>query len=226
MEQLYDKHFRCPVCKNEISSKQVKKKYIKVIKRDSDLMVHYDGENPLIYSVIVCPECGYSNLGLKFEELSFKKRQILEEKLRPIWKHKDYSGERTIKDGINAFKLMLFCEDLIQSKNYEKAGTILKISWLNRLINDNDEQKYQKLAIDLYKEAYQTEDLSKTTVSDVTVSYLVAELSYRLKDYETAIKWMSSVISNQSLRDHPQVEKLAREQWLLIKAAKHLIKGD
>jgi len=221
MDALYDKHFTCPVCKNHFASKQVKKKYIKVIERDTDLMVRYDGENPMIYSVVVCSKCGYSNLSSKFEELSFKKKQIYEEDLRRIWKEKNYSDERTLKEGIETFKMLLFCEDLIQSKLYEKAGTLLKISWLYRMLNnEKEERKYQMIAIEFYKESYQSEDLSRGAVNDVTVNYLIAELSYRLNDLQTAIKWMSSLITNPSLKNHPQIDKLARARWLEIKAEK------
>lgn len=227
MDALYDKSFTCPVCKNEFTTKQVKKKYIKVLKRDSDLMVHYDAENPMIYSVVVCKKCGYSNLANKFEELNYKRKQMFHEKLSSIWKEKDYTGERTVREGIETYKLMLFCEDLIEAKYYEKAGTILKISWLYRILGEiEDEAKYQEVALALYKEAFETEDLSRGVVNDVTVNYLIAELSFRLGDIETATKWMSSLISNRNLRNHPQIEKLAKEQWLKIKEKKQNDLGE
>ncbi|MCT4660651.1 MAG: DUF2225 domain-containing protein [Tissierellales bacterium] len=227
MEALYDKHFTCPVCKDEFTTKQVKKKHIKVLKRDSDLMVHYDAENPMVYSIVVCKKCGYSNLANKFEELNYKKKQLYQENLSKIWKEKDYTGERTVREGIETYKLMLFCENLVGAKHYEKAGTILKISWLYRILGEAEEEiKFQEMALALYQEAFETEDLSRGAVNEITVNYLIAELAFRLGELDLATKWMSSLISNRNLKNHPQIEKLAKEQWLKIKEKKQSDSGE
>lgn len=221
-ESLYDKHVTCPVCKNEFASKRVKKASLKVIGRDTDLMTNYDGENPLFYLVFVCPKCGYANSDNTFEELSINKKKIFQEQLQPIWVTKDYTNERTVMDGIDTFKILLYCEELTKAKLYEKAGTCLKLAWLYRIAKDEQKElEMMKISLELYKESYSTEDYTNAVINDITVAYLIAELSYRLGDIDTAVKWMSNLIPNRALRDNPQIYQLAKEQWEKIKEARN-----
>lgn len=221
-ESLYDKHVTCPVCKNEFASKRVKKASLKVIGRDTDLMTNYDGENPLFYLVFVCPNCGYANSDVTFEELTSNRKKIFQEQLQPIWVNKDYTNERTVMDGIETFKILLYCEELTKAKLYEKAGTCLKLAWLYRIAKDKQKEiDMMKISLELYKESYSAEDYTNAAINDITVAYLISELSFRLNDIDTAVKWMSSLIPNRALRDNPQIYQLAKEQWEKIKEARN-----
>ncbi len=218
-DALYDKHIKCPVCSLEFTSKRVKKNSLKVVGRDTDLMTQYDGENPLFYLVFVCPKCGYANSEAAFEQLSYNKKKIFQDELQPIWVEKDYTQERTVMDGIDSFKLLLYCEELTKSKLFEKAGTCLKLAWLYRIAKDTEKEKEMiQMSLEMYKTSYSSEDYTNTAINDITVAYLIAELSYRMGDIDTAVKWMSSLMVNKNLRDQPQIQQLAREQWEKIKA--------
>lgn len=69
---LYEKQIKCPVCTKDFNVTKVKAKTSKMLKRDSDLCVHYEGINPIVYDVWVCQNCGYSAQGDKFEQISTK----------------------------------------------------------------------------------------------------------------------------------------------------------
>ena len=59
IDELYDKDIECPICNMEFTSKGKDFK-ITINKRDPDFLSYYQGENPLKYSIFVCPNCGYA----------------------------------------------------------------------------------------------------------------------------------------------------------------------
>jgi len=54
-------------------------------------------------------------------------------------------------------------------------------------------------------------------MDELTVIYLIGELSRRLEMYDKAIEWFSKVVSHPERDFNIRIEKLAREQWHLVR---------
>lgn len=74
INELFDKKIECPVCSKEFTTQKVRASKLRLVKRDEDFLNHYNTENPIKYSIFVCPNCGYAATENKFEEI--KKDQI------------------------------------------------------------------------------------------------------------------------------------------------------
>ena len=217
MEELYNKRIKCPLCNTEFTSSKVKSSRLRVVKRDSDFLVYYKGENPIKYSVFVCPKCGYAAQEANFNNLPQNKKDVVRKYITNRWHKKDYSGARSIQDAIICNKLALYCGQLIDLKKMDLGNICLRIAWLYRMLEDKQEQRFLQNAVDLFEEAFYNESLINSSMDEVTLGYLIGELHRRAGDYSTAISWFGKIVSSPSIKTNPRVEKLAREQWHLAK---------
>ncbi len=212
---VYSRKLTCPVCKNNFTNMKVKESKLRIEQTDTDLFVKYIGDtHPLMYSAIVCPECGYSSLENNFENVNPRKRKVIEDTITPRWIKKDYTETRTIDESIDCTKLSLYCAEVMKFKKIELAGICLKIGWLYRLKGDEMEKRFLSLSRNLYEESYLEEE---SEMDEITHLYLIGELSRRIGDMPSAINWLGRVISNPYIKNNPQVEKLARDQWEDVK---------
>lgn len=213
-EELYDKKVKCPVCSVDFTSKKVKISKLRAEKRHSDLFVHYKGENPVKYSVYICPVCGYSALGEKYDKVSDDVLTILRDKITSKWKEREYGGYRSVDEAITCYKLALYCGEVLSYKKLYLGGICLRIAWLYRLKDDNEnEQKFLKFTHDLYNSVYSNESMNDSTMDEITLLYLIGEISRRIGNKNQAISWFSQVISHPLIESNPNIKKLAREQW-------------
>lgn len=213
-EELYDKKVKCPVCSVDFTSKKVKISKLRAEKRHSDLFVQYKGENPVKYSVYICPVCGYSALGEKYDKVSDDVLTILRDKITSKWKEREYGGYRSVDEAITCYKLALYCGEVLSYKKLYLGGICLRIAWLYRLKDDNEnEQKFLKFTHDLYNSAYSNESMNDSTMDEITLLYLIGEISRRIGNKNEAVSWFSQVISHPLIENNPNIKKLAREQW-------------
>lgn len=212
---IYSRKLTCPVCRNKFTSMKVKESKLRIEETDTDLFIKYKGDDhPLKYSAVVCPECGYSSLEQNFDYINTKRQTLIKEKITPKWVKKDYTQNRTLKESIDCFKLSLYCAEVMGFKKVELAGICLKIAWLYRLKKDKTEVRFLEISRRLYEQSYTEED---SEMDEITLLYLIGELSRRVGDMKNAITWLGRVISNPYIKNNPQIEKLARMQWEDIK---------
>ncbi|MBS4536592.1 DUF2225 domain-containing protein [Clostridium sp. D2Q-14] len=211
--ELYDKNLICPVCGNKYTTKKVKSSKLRAVKRDSDLMTYYRGENPIIYAVVVCNKCGFAYLDSELEDIKDKYKEIILDGITKKISNKNYTNERTIEQSEKTYKLALYCGELINSKKIYLASLVLRLAWLYRFKEDiYNENRFLKNAMESFKYAYERESLKKSSFDKKTVEYLIGEINRRIGNKKDAIKWFNIVIS-----DNPgtsmRIENLAREQW-------------
>ena len=212
---IYSRKVTCPVCNNKFTSMKIMESKLRVKSTDSDLFTRYRADtHPLKYNTIVCENCGYSALEENFKTISSRKKQIIKEKVTPKWVRQDYTGVRTLEESIICFKLVLYCTQITGAKKAELAGICLKIAWLYRLKEDKEENTYLVLSEKLYERSFKEED---GVMDEITLTYLIGELNLRLGNMDKAISWISKVVSDPYIKNNPQIEKLAREQWELMK---------
>ncbi|SHH60289.1 hypothetical protein SAMN02745135_01347 [Caloranaerobacter azorensis DSM 13643] len=218
MEELYTKKVKCPVCKNDFTTSKVKSSKLRIEKRDTDFFTYYRGENPLKYSVFVCPECGYAALEDKFDKIKSKDIEVIKQNVSDKWRKREFSLKRSVDDAIVCYKLALYCGQLLNFKNYDLGNITLRLAWMNRLNeNSKEEERFLKLSAELFENAYYNEDIPSTPFDELSLAYLIGELHRRLGDREEALKWFSKVISNRAVKNNPRLDKLVRDQWYLVK---------
>lgn len=214
---LYNTTVTCPVCSKKFEVTKVRAKTSKVVSRDSDFCVYYEGVNPLLYDVWVCEHCGYAALQDKFEDITPREASIILEKLTPRWNKRSFAGERTIENAIEAFKIALYNLQLRKAKASEFAKVCIRIAWLYRINKDEKEKDFLNFALKNYMETYEKERFPVDKLDENTCMYMIGELHRRVGNLDDSVKWFSRLVSSPQARQNPKLIESAREQYQLVK---------
>ncbi|MBM7580544.1 DUF2225 domain-containing protein [Jeotgalibacillus terrae] len=212
---LYDKNLTCGLCKHNFTTTKIRGRFVRAKEYSTDLMPVYEDPaiNPNLYYVHVCPECGYSFTDDFAPYFPPGGKEEIEEKISNRWKHLDFSGERTEDDAIKAFKLAIYIATIKREKSITIAGLYLRLSWLYRGLDQLQEQRFQRLAVEAYKDAYSKEDYAGSQITTERVLYLIAELSLRLGEEDEATRHFSKIIERQHSSTDPKMVHMAKERW-------------
>ena len=219
----YEKKVDCLHCKKSFPTLKVRTKSIKVAHSESDFMPHYEegAVNALYYNVFVCEHCGFSFTEDFTKYFAPGVKESIDEQISGLWVKHSFNGERTTAQAIQTYQLALLCASIKKEKFVVKAGLALRIAWLFRsLKNEAQELRFLKIARDYYTESFSTDDYANTQMSTTRIMYMIAELSRRLKDYETATRFFSRVIESQRDGGEAKLVDMAKEQWELVREAK------
>ncbi|MGB7604606.1 MAG: DUF2225 domain-containing protein [Lutisporaceae bacterium] len=214
---LYEKEVKCPICNNHFSSKKLRLSACVVDKRDEDFCVYYKNYNPMYYEIFVCPYCGYAASENSFDNLTLIELNKIKEILSGKTVARSFCNERNISDAIDSFKLALFIASSRDSKNSIVAGICLKLAWLYRELQDEKERAFLQYALENYSIAYDKEEMPIGNLDEISIQYLLGELSRRLKKFKDAVFWFNKAVNNPQRVTNPRIEKLAREQWIVVK---------
>ena len=223
IEPLFDRHVECLLCKQPFTTKQIRSRFIKVKEYDTDFCPTYaDGSiNALYYNIFVCPGCGFAFSKESPKYFAPGTKEEIIEKICSHWKPHSFSGERTIDDAIQTYKLAGYSASLKKEKHITIAGLFMRIAWLYRLKqNQEQETRFLKLARHEYEESYSVGDYSGTQVSDIRILYLAGEISRRVGEIPEAIKYFSSVLEKQKSAVETSIIQMARDRWAEIKEEK------
>lgn len=216
-EELYEKSNKCIICNNNFSSKRLRATACRIDKREEDFYTSYKGHNPMHYEILVCPHCGYAAAETSFNSLSPKEISDIKEMLSGKVISRSFCGERTVNDALDSFKIALFMANSRAAKDSIIAGLSLKLAWIYREMKDAKEIDFLGHALEHYKEAYDKEILPLGNLDEMSVQYLLGELSRRLNKFKDAVFWFSKAVSNPERANNPRIEKLSREQWIIAK---------
>lgn len=217
--RLYNKTIACPVCMKEFQVTKVKSNASKISSIDTDFCIYYEGINPFLYDVWVCEHCGYAAQSEKFDKITLKDSKLIISSITPKWSQRSFSGERTIEQALETFKLALINLDARKGKPSEYAKICLRIAWLYRLMGDPREIDFLKYTAENYTKAFQTERFPLDKLDENTCMYTIAELNRRIGNYEEAAKWFSSIISSPDARHNAKILEKTRDQYQLTKEA-------
>lgn len=211
----YQQTKTCPVCGRRFSVIRPRAAACSVVKRDTDFRVVCTGPDPNLYTVWVCPHCGYAAGETTFEQLEPSERERVREALRDRARPAGTDGERTPEGAIAAYEQAIFLAPIRKLGPSSLAGLHLKLAWVYRSLGDEArEREHLTAARDLYRTAFDHERLGVNgKMSEATVGYLVGELSRRTGDCATAVNWFSRLVSDPRTKKEPQILNLAREQW-------------
>lgn len=219
VKSIYNTHIDCPVCDSNIEYTKIRSKTIRMLKQDSDFCPYYEGENPLLYEAVICPECGYGAHITNFQNINKYERARVREKITKKWTKRSFTGHRDIDKALEAFKLVLLNLQDMEASKSEIAKICMRIAWLYRYKNEQKlESKFMEHALKNYMEAYSQEDLTvEGKLDQYTCLYIIGELCKRLERYEESVQWLSRLIMSNA--DPQQKSKIPQR---LIENARDL----
>ena len=212
-----DKKYSCEVCENEFTSLTLRMQKLRFVSSDVDLRPNYDPIDPLLYDVLLCPNCGYASLSMYFNKIASKHREKILQQVSLKWKRYDFPKIMTYRDACNKYKLALITAYAKDAKHSEMGYICLKIAWLYRLMGDND--GYMLFAARSSMEftlAYENEQFPICQMDAPTLEYLLAYLLYVTGDKADSMKFLGRVITNISAP--VRLKEKARELKELVSA--------
>ncbi|MFG3434600.1 DUF2225 domain-containing protein [Lysinibacillus fusiformis] len=203
----YESSVDCKFCKKHFTTYKVRPNRYKIIEEQTDFMPVYDGLNPLLYEVAVCPHCGFAFHKSMTRTYGPFMQLIDELYIKELQKPMNICQERTIDDAIISFKLAYLVSRASMEESLLMANFALKIAWLYRLKNDEEsEKRYLFAARDFYSKSF-----ASNQEGGERIQFLHAELSLRLGDMTEAKKGFSRLIADRNVS--PKYRKLARNRW-------------
>ncbi|KAF0195753.1 MAG: hypothetical protein FD169_1241 [Bacillota bacterium] len=212
MDFLYDNSMGCLFCIKTFKTKKPRLSRLPVRARDTDFYLRYEYVNPYVYEAVVCPHCAMAFTD-KFAPLSDRSRAILQDSYIKQAQQEDFSGPRSLEQGIRSLKLALICASLISESPPVFTGLCMRIAWLNReLGNQAEELQFLKRAYDAYAYIYSEVRFDEFKISESNLLHMLAELSCRLNEPDRARKWFGSLfmLNDQDYRFLNE----ARDRWL------------
>lgn len=212
MDYLYSKEFSCPVCDRVFINFIVRKSKLKLVGMESDLKPNYQTIDPNRYDVLLCDHCGYASLLSGFARISDKQIDLVQKTITPRFTSKEYPIPLSAEDAVERYKLALLNAVTKGVKASEKAILCLKIAWLYRDLNNEDnEQLFLRNALAGLKEAYTSESFPIGSMDENTTEYVIGELARRTGERSEAMRWISALIVKKNL------QKGLRERAMNIK---------
>ena len=194
LDALYDKSYECPVCYTSFTSKQLRSRANKLISTDSDLYSRFDTVNPVLYDVVVCA-CGYAALSNTFSELRPTQAKWIKEAITSKYTPTEYPIIINEACAIQRYKLALLSAKVKKSRIGERGYICLKIGWLYRDLGDKEnERTFLEHARQDFLKAFSTERFPIFELDEETTMFLIAELSRKAGDFETAKRWAGDLI--------------------------------
>lgn len=234
---LIDKRYTCPVCQTQMRSKAVKSSSARFVNTMADLRPIYSNINVTKYDAICCPNCGYSALSQYFSSITQTQQKLIQEKIQANYKsHEETACDfYTTEMAISRMKMALLCTMTKEAKDSEIGYVCLKISWLYQDLADeipenapdaaSKKELYLKEADNAAMKSYahlttarMHEEYPIAGMNETTLDYLLSYFAYKKGDYQTAMQYLSGVVSNRSTS--PRLKDKALELKDLIGQAK------
>jgi len=225
MPQVYNSTIICPICELDFEMGKVRTKTIRQTGQETDLCPIYEGENPLYYDAVVCPYCGFAQIGTTFDKVSSREIKIVKEKLTPKWMPRDFEMTRTLDQAIDAYKIVLLNYQVRQVPASDMAKLCMRLAWMYRFRSEPDiERKYLEHAFRYYQDTFLKENLPVGKLDEFTVMYMIGELARRLGQYGESVNWFGKLIAaglqpaNKG-KVPPKLVDMGRDQMELAKKA-------
>lgn len=218
---LYEKKITCPVCDHTFKQLALKSNAYRMVSKDSDFFIKYDLVNPYFYDVYICESCGYSSLKVDFSKIGSKQKDLILKNITPKFRPKIYPTEYTREIAIERYKLALLNSAYLNSKCSTKAMICLKLAWMYRLGESNEdkelERNFLRFALEGFEEAFLNEMFPIYKMDKFLLMYLIGELNRRLLNYDEALSWFGRVLTTPKVGS--TLKDLTRTQRDLIKEA-------
>ena len=224
---LFPKSYTCPICDEKFKCLTVKTGKIRSVSQDDDLRPVYREMEPLKYDAVICPHCGYAALAKYFPVMLTVQSKRIREKVIPQFQGIEISENKySYEEALLRYKMVLLCDVVGGVQSGRKAYTCLKMAWLIRSkmmnegenLNPEERRELEKDELECIQNAYEgycmafsSETFPISGMDEITLSYLCAELAYRLGKYSESLRLLSNIIANnhvpQRIKDKALVLK-------------------
>ncbi|MBQ8955636.1 MAG: DUF2225 domain-containing protein [Lachnospiraceae bacterium] len=245
---LLAKSYTCPVCDKPFKSLAVKANRSRVVDHDIDLRPKYEPVDTLKYTVVSCPNCGYSALTRTFPNITANQQKVVREKISKNFLAKPEDSNKSIytyEEALERYELAFATAMATTAKTSEKAYLCLSMAWLVRgqrkALDDtqfdyvdkymeyrNTERELQKKALEGFVYAVQTENFPMCGGMDQhTVDYIIAAMYYKTREFDKAMKILPDILisagANKRIKDKARDLK---DKILAIKASNVIPEED
>lgn len=211
---LFYKTMHCTCCDSDIKFRTIKSGRLRIEGSDLDMRQHYYGVDANKYHVVSCPKCGYTALERYFgEPMPALYMKLIKESLAGFTPTEGDPEIITYRQAFDRYRMALQVASAKgQGAKASEMGYIcLKAAWLLRgereeLIECGQpekgnalfpiEDRFLKNAFEQFQKAISTEDYPMAGMDEPTFNYLIAALAVGQKEYSTAMKLLSSVITS------------------------------
>lgn len=219
---LYNKTSICRHCQAAFSTKRVRSGTLAMVNRDSDFCTRFTDQslNPILYTVSVCPQCGFASTDQFTEKLAPWQKQAVDEQISAKWTPKDFGSIRHIAEAAVSYKLAIYAAELTDQPHSVKAGLYLRLAWLYRFQeNSTEETRFIGMAVDEYELSYIHSDYTRgdKEMSEVRLLYLIGELYRRLEKYDLAIRYFGKALEFRNRSLESGILRMAQDQWQLAR---------
>lgn len=234
---LIDKKYTCPICETQLRAKAVKSNSARFVDTKADLRPIHSNINVTKYDAVCCPHCGFAALTKNFTSTTQTQRKLIHDKIQANYKaHEETECDfYTTEMAISRMKMALLCTISKEAKDSEIGNVCLKISWLYQDLADElpedapdaaaKKELYLKEADNAAMKAYERltnarihESYPIAGMNETTLDYLLAYFAYKKGEYQTAMQFLSGVVSNRSTS--PRLKDKALDLKDLINQAK------
>lgn len=212
---LFLKTYECPVCDETFKTLTVRAGKVRSAGHGDCLRPLYQDMDPLKYDVILCPHCGYGAVARYFTNVMPGQRKKLRAEVAPNFTGIKVSTDKfSYEEAIMRYKLALYSDVVMGVKSSRKAYTCLKMAWviqgmLEEAGTEIDINEYTRLrkeeeeciqnAYDGYVRAVSSETFPMSGMDDITITFLLAELAYKLGLYQEALMPISRILGRANV---------------------------
>lgn len=246
---LYNASVVCPICEKEFMTTRVKTTAVRLASSDDDYCQHYVGLNPMLYGAWVCDYCGYTDFVAYFEHVTVTEKKLLQklclnrftddlnkepfdlsefhERVYAYFDTLGKEGERDSQSALLAYKLLLTIQEVRKASFSNRAKAALRVGWIYRILEDDEEIKYLEIAAKYFTEAFSTETFKEGGMDSETCAYMIGELNRRIGNIGKAIEWYGKTLRITQETKNKKISNRVREQIQLIKKeAEHVKKNQ
>jgi len=221
-DHFFDKNFTCLYCDTSFMSKRIRSGSQSFVKRDADFCTYFKNQrmNPILYTVAVCPSCGFAFTDQFDKMMTPLTKKLIAEKLASKWTPKDYGSHRSLEEAIVTYKLAIYSASIKGEAHSVLAGLYLRIAWLYRFLEkEAEEKRFLALAVTEYEQSYIHTDYVKgdKEMSEVRVLYLIGELMRRVGNFDQAIRYFTKAVALKDRTIETGIITMARDQWSLTR---------
>jgi uncharacterized protein (DUF2225 family) len=216
---IWHKKETCPLCRTEFETENVWLNRVKFECVYTDSAKKYTSVNPLFYEVWVCPDCLYASYRKEaftnIKDFDVEKFETLAPICKKIAEGLDFHSKRDFNLACASFKLGLVA---LQARRKVSAARyamfFMRLAWLNRGVNEEEEKKYMKLALSRYIEANEKETSPEIgSMGETGLYYTIGELYRRTGEVRQALEYYGKVIMDKNMAGDPSFIRKSRDQF-------------
>ena len=220
----YTKALTCPACGSQFSTLVVHARKDQPVDRATDFHQRYETPfNPYDYELWVCPNDLYAALPADFGELSEIQRSRVADVADAVvagWggQRPDFNAERSLLMRERGLELALALYRLREASPARLAAILHRLAWCARERGDRETERARlSEALEAYIAAFTESDVEDVK-DELRVQYLCGELSARLGDTASAVRWFAEALKSPGLKDHHNWEKMIRDRWADVRS--------